>query len=86
MDILALPDLFLDDLMKTVTMQDRLRMRKVCRLVVSILCFDSISSSGLEINFNRTLSGFEKLVANSHGGFVSFGHIELEGNGVRFPC
>lgn len=38
MDILALPDAFLHEMMKKVTIQDRLRIRLVCRLVSSTVC------------------------------------------------
>lgn len=38
MDILALPVVFLHEMMKKVTIQDRLRIRLVCRLVSTTVC------------------------------------------------
>lgn len=66
MDILALPDVFLRQLMRTVKIQDRLRLRLTCRL----FCVHLFAI------YPAHFSTFEKLVAETSAGCVKHGCID----------
>lgn len=68
LNILALPDVFLRKVMRTLDFKDRLNLRLTCRSVFANFFY-------IFCNLKMFFSAFEQLVANSHAGYFGHGKI-----------